>query len=115
MIQTVSSTLLLYPEWIIFITIGVSILCLVFVAHIWYVCEEIRSVLVGESSRLTEENARIREEHARLRRDHEARRDAYVEFAAEHERLRRKYDELWREHQETCDLLGPLLSDDTAS
>jgi FtsZ-binding cell division protein ZapB len=39
-------------------------------------------------------------------------RSDYEKLRANNEKLGREYAELWREHQQICDILGPLLPED---
>jgi hypothetical protein len=112
MLGTHPSTLLLYPEWIIWLVIGFLGANLVFAAASLALLADLRRRDAADLSLAREELACLRAAHRDLEIRHGARRDRLSELAAEHEALRRRYDALWREHQEFADELGPLLPDD---
>lgn len=112
MIQTVSSTLLLYPEWIIWVVVMFTLInMLLGLITLTYV-RGVSHMVLYHFATDSEELEALKIKYRELWTAHEDRRDHLGQVMAETHKLKCRYDELWQEHQDTCTILGSIIPDD---
>lgn len=112
MVAHASSTLLLYPEWIIWIIILFIVINLLATIICLALIDGLHAKMEYEHTVAYRELEAWRIKYRELWTVHEARRDQISALTAEHRKLKREYDRLWQDYQTTCDILGPMLPED---